>query len=136
MNTNADPRACQGIIVLTVPAVEKAIAPPHMQMHLDVLSSAGILAINTVGAPGIQGVTVMGMQGIGTSTPNAAAVAAATTGFAIELQTPNGKILSIGTWSMILAAGGPSASTLLSGKTTKADGATPNVQVISAPMET
>ena len=129
-------RQHQGIIVLTVPAVVKAIAPPHMHKHLDVLLSAGMLAINTVGAPGTQGATVTGMQGIGTNTPKAAAVAAATMGFDGELHTPNGRMLTKGIWSMMLAAGGPSASTLLSGKTTSAEGATPNVQVISAPMET
>ena len=119
-----------------VPAEVKATAPPHIQRHLDMLSSAGILAINTVGAPGTQGATVAGMQGIGVNTPNAAAVDATTIGFAIELHIPNGKILTIGIWSMMLAAGGPSANTLLSGKTTRADGATPNVHVITAPMET
>ena len=119
-----------------VPADVNATAPPHIHIHLEVLSSAGILAINTVGAPGTQGAIVAGIQGIGTSAPNAAAVAAATIGFAIELHMPNGKILTIGIWSMMLAAGGPSANTLLSGKTTSADGAIPNVHVIIAPIET
>lgn len=37
---------------------------------------------------------------------------------------------------MMLAAGGPSASTLFFGRTTSEDGAAPKVQVIMAPMET
>ena len=37
------------------------------------------------------------MQGIGVSTPRAAAVAAATVGFAIELHIPNGMMFTIGT---------------------------------------
>jgi hypothetical protein len=37
---------------------------------------------------------------------------------------------------MMLAAGGPSASTLFFGNTTSDDGATPNVHVIIAPIDT
>jgi hypothetical protein len=37
---------------------------------------------------------------------------------------------------MMLAAGGPSASTLFFGRTTSEDGAAPKVHVIMAPMET
>jgi hypothetical protein len=44
------------------------------------------------------------MQGIGVSVPIAAAVADATVGLARLLQTPKGRMLSIGTWSMMLAA--------------------------------
>lgn len=45
-------------------------------MHLQLLLSAGILASITMGTPGIHGAAVTGMQGIGVSTPSAAAVAA------------------------------------------------------------
>jgi hypothetical protein len=105
-------------------------------MHLETLSSAGMLAIITVGAPGTHGALVTGMHGIGVSTPSAAAVAAATIGLAGELQTPNGMMFTSGTWSMMLAAGGPSHSTLFLGRTTSDDGAAPKVQVIIAPIET
>jgi hypothetical protein len=86
----------QGIIVFTVPGKLTLITPAQLHIHLDVLFKAGILAINTVGAPGTQGAIVIGIHGMGVKTPNAAAVAAATMGFAGELQTPNGIIFTIG----------------------------------------
>src|SRR5471032_2785459 len=112
-------------MVLTVPAVLNAIAPPQLHRHFETLSSAGILAINTVGAPGTHGAMVIGMHGIGVGTPSAAAVAAITIGLAIELHIPNGMMFTIGMWSMMLAAGGPSANTLFFGSTTSDDGAAP-----------
>src|SRR5437763_11012905 len=123
-------------MVLTVPALVKPITPPQLHMHFETLSSAGMFAISTVGAPGTQGALVAGTQGIGVSTPSAAAVAAATVGFAGELHIPKGMMFTNGMWSMMLAAGGPSASTLFFGSTTREDGATPKVQVIMAPMDT
>jgi len=123
-------------MVLVVPGLLMAITPPQLLMHLETLSSAGMFAISTVGAPGTHGAEVAGMQGMGVSTPSAAAVAAATTGLAGELHIPNGMMFIIGTWSMMLAAGGPSASTLFFGKTTSDDGAAPKVQVIIAPIDT
>src|SRR3954451_3005684 len=113
-----------------------AMTPPHAQMHCELGVSAGWFATSVVGAPGTQGALVAGMHGIGVSTPSAAAVAAATLGLAGELHTPKGRMFAIGMWSMMLAAGGPSASTLFFGSTTSADGAAPKVQVISAPIET
>src|SRR5450830_277867 len=125
-----------GTCVLTVPEVVNWITPPQLHMHFDTLSRVGMFASSTVGAPGTQGAAVAGMQGIGVNTPMAAAVAAATVGLAGDMQTPKGMILTIGIWSMILAAGGPSHSTLFFGSTTSDDGAAPIVQVIMAPMET
>ncbi len=72
------------------------IDPPHMHMHLDELFSAGLLPMSTVGAPGNQGATVFGMQGMGVNTPNAAAVAAATVGLATLVQAPKGIIFTNG----------------------------------------
>ena len=68
-----------------------------MHINWDVLSSVGKLPSKTVGAPGTQGAGVFGMHGIGVSTPSAAAVAAATTGFAGDMHMPKGIILTIGT---------------------------------------
>ena len=51
--------------------------------------SAGFPPIITVGEPVAQGAVHAGTQGIGVSTPDAAAVADATVGFAIELHIPN-----------------------------------------------
>jgi hypothetical protein len=53
-----------------------------------------------------------------------------------ELQTPKGRMFTSGMWSMMLAAGGPSHSTLFFGRTTSDDGAAPKLQVIIAPIET
>src|SRR5213595_538418 len=60
--------------------------------------------------------------------PTVAAATAATVGLAGELHMPNGMMFSMGTWSMMLAAGGPSHSTLFFGRTTSDDGATPKLQ--------
>jgi len=87
---------CQGIIVLTVAELLNAITPPQQHMHFDGSSNAGAPPINTVGAPGIQGATVIGKQGMGVNAPSAAAVAAATIGLPNELHVPNGRILTMG----------------------------------------
>ena len=52
--------------------------------------------IITVGEPGVQGDVVAGTHGCGVKTPSAAAVAAATCGFAGDWHMPNGMILVIG----------------------------------------
>ena len=65
-------------------------------MHLHVLFTAGFPPTNTVGDRGAQGAAVTGTQGIGVKTPSAAAVAAATCGFAMEVHIPKGMILTIG----------------------------------------
>src|SRR5690242_955806 len=112
------------------------ITPAHMHMHLDVLSSAGWLPIITVGAPGTQGAVVAGMQGIGVSTPKAAAVAAATVGLAGDMHMPKGMMLTIGMWSMMFAAGTPPHWVRLIGRTCKALGAMPIVHIRLAPRTT
>ena len=73
------------------------ITPAQLHMHLDVLSSIGWPPSITVGAPGTQGADVAGMHGIGVNTPIAAAVAAATVGFAGDMHMPNGMMFAIGT---------------------------------------
>ena len=103
-------------------------------MHFEVLLRAGIPPIIHVGEPGTHG-AVTGMHGMGVSTPKAAAVAAATAGLAIDIQTPKGGMLVIGTQSMILAAGVP-AMVLLIGSTARTEGATPKEHIIIAPAVT
>jgi hypothetical protein len=93
------------------------------------------LAIRIVGLPGAQGAGVKGMQGIGVRTPRAAAVAAATVGFAIELHIPNGAMFAIGLLSIIFASG-MDVTVLLTGRTFRTDGASPNVHRKSAPPQT
>jgi len=105
-------------------------------MHLLLLFNAGKLAIITVEDPGAQGAGITGIQGIGVSTPNAAAVAAAMVGFAGDLHTPKGGIFTIGLLSIIVAAGFFSAMTLFAGSTINVLGAAPIVHIKLAPMFT
>lgn len=93
--------------------------------------------INTVGEPTIQGAAVAGIQGIGVSTPKAAAVAAATAGLRILLHIPNGGILANGAKSIIVAAIGPPALTGGPlGIAMRVLAPIPKVQVIVAPVQT
>ena len=57
--------------------------PPQAHMHLPLSKSAGIMHTFSC-PPGAQGAVMTGMQGIGVSTPQAAAVAAATWGLDID----------------------------------------------------
>ena len=72
------------------------MTPAHMHISFDTLSSVGKFPNSTVGAPVTQGAGVFGIHGIGVRTPNAADVAAATVGFASDVQTPNGMMFTIG----------------------------------------
>jgi hypothetical protein len=110
---------------VTCPGDTTEITPAHMQLSLHVLSSEGMFASSTVGAPGTHGAGVAGMQGMGVSTPMAAAVAAATTGFAGLRHMPKGRMFSIGLWSMMFAAGWLPENTRFKGSTTRALGAMP-----------
>jgi hypothetical protein len=92
--------------------------------------------MSTVGEPGVHGATATGMQGIGVNTPNAAAVAAATAGFARDWHMPKGRTLTIGLLSMILATGPPEVITLLWGITIREDGAEPKEHDSMAPLHT
>src|SRR4051794_10846050 len=67
------------------------------------------------------------MQGMGVSTPSAAAVAAATVGLARLVHMPKGGMLAPGIMSVMAAAGLPSTSTRASGRTTRVDGAMPKL---------
>ena len=111
------------------------MTPPQLHMHLEVLFSAGMFATRTVGEPGTQGAAVTGMQGIGVSAPNAAAVAAATVGLANELHMPKGGMLTIGLLSMIFAIG-MAFMTRLIGRTIRLEGAAPKLHCSVAPPHT
>jgi len=101
---------------------------------MEVLFRAGMPPIMQVGEPGVQGI-VTGMQGMGVRTPRAAAVAAATVGFAMDIHMPKGGMLTIGAQSMMVAAGAP-AMVLLIGRTFSVEGAIPKVHIIIAPVVT
>jgi hypothetical protein len=111
------------------------ITPAQAHMHLDVLVRAGILPTMTWGEPGAQGAGITGMQGMGVSTPIAAAVAEATAGLARDEHTPNGGMFTIGLLSMIFAAGALHM-VLLAGSTLSVLGAAPNEHIIIAPETT
>jgi len=79
---------------------------------------------------------VIGTQGIGVSTPRAAAVAAATVGLDIEVHAPNGAMLAIGAKHELFAEGTAGVSIWPLGITTRLAGATPKVHISVAPMQT
>ncbi len=125
-------QASHGIWACIWAGLVKVINPPHMQVQVETLSKAGMPPSMTVEAPGAQGATVFGTQGIGVNTPKAAAVAAATVGLAGEMQTPNVGMFTIGLLSMMLAAGVP-IMVLLFGSTLNAEGAAPKLHIIIEP---
>src|SRR5471032_919719 len=104
-------------------------------MSLLLLLSAGMPPISTVGEPGAHGAAVAGMQGICVITPSAAAVAAATIGLAGLLHMPKVGTLTIGAWSMMVAAGAP-VMVRFTGSTASGAGATPKLHIIKPPAHT
>ncbi|HWO29379.1 MAG TPA: hypothetical protein VNO32_11350 [Candidatus Acidoferrum sp.] len=125
-----------GTITVNSPGVTNVITPPHMHISVEVLSSVGMSANITVGAPGTHGATVAGMHGIGVSTPIAAAVAAATIGLAGDMHIPNGMIFTRGMLSMMLASGTSLVKTMFVGRTTSELGAMPKLHIMVAPIQT
>src|ERR1700722_13226900 len=87
-------------------------------------------------APGVHGAAVAGMHGIGVNVPIAAAVAAATCGFAGLWHIPKGAMFTIGLKSMIVAADCWSPSDMMTGRTVRLDGDVPMLQFIWAPLTT
>ena len=71
---------------------------------------------------------------MGVRTPNAAAVADATTGFAIERHRPNGTMFTIGLLSRMFPAGGPCAITRLMGNTFNGEGVNPMLHLSIEPL--
>ena len=122
-------------MVLVWPGLTTWMTPPKEHISLELLLRAGILAINTVGAPGAQGATVTGVQGMGVKTPRAAAVADATAGLDMEVHMPKGRIFTKGLLSMILAAG-MVAITRFIGRTIRVLGAAPKLHCRLAPLHT
>lgn len=111
------------------------IIPPNEHTAWLGCATAGILATIVLGAVGIQGAMVMGVQGMGVKTPKAAAVAAATAGFAKLMHIPKGMMFIKGLESIMLPAGG-FAMTLDVGKNTRELGATPKLHMARAPVTT
>ena len=104
------------------------IAPPKAHISLLLLFSRGLPHTNTVGAPGTQGAGVTGEQGIGVNAPYAAAVAAATAGFARLEHMPK-----VAGWlSIIVACGILLTNTVCWLDTRTGQGAAPKEHVQSA----
>lgn len=100
--------------------------PAYAHIALEILVKAGFPDTKTVGLPGDQGAVIMGIQGCGVNTPNAAAVAEATAGFAKDVHIPNvGKFIAV--LSIIDAKGREHPSTFVTDVTTKLQGATPKL---------
>ena len=81
--------------------------PPQIHINLLDTVSVGAPSVSTIGLPGAQGAVVLGTQGMGVSTPQAAEVAEATVGLANERHIPKVGMLTMGLLSMILATGIP-----------------------------
>lgn len=121
--------------MVTWPGKPIEMTPPQVHMQVQVLFRAGMPPIMVVAAPGVHGAVVTGMQGMGVSTPRAAAVAEATVGLAMDMHIPKGGMFVVGIKSMMLAAGAV-AMTLFVGKTFRAEGAIPKVHASTAPETT
>jgi len=94
-----------------------------------------MLAISTVGEPGIQGAGMIGVQGMGIKAPKAAAVADATAGLASEVHIAKGRMFKKGTLSIMLAIG-MLVETRFFGKTISDEGAAPKEHCNEAPPHT
>ncbi|MFT3770166.1 MAG: hypothetical protein QM820_32455 [Minicystis sp.] len=86
-------------------------------------------------APGDQGAEMTGTQGIGVRVPMAAAVAAATCGFAWVLHMPNGAMFTIGLLSITVAADRASALVGPTGRIVRVEGANPSLHRSFAPFD-
>jgi hypothetical protein len=102
------------------------ITPPKLHISFDDSLRPGLPPTITVGDPAAQGPAGAGVQGMGVKTPRAAAVAAATAGFARLVHIAKGFTLTKGTLSIIDAAGFESTIAPLAGSTVNGDGAVPN----------
>ena len=111
------------------------MTPPQAQTHLALLISAGMFITFTCPG-GAQGAVITGTQGIGVSTPQAAAVAEATVGLAIDVHMPKGSMLDMGAMSMMFAISifphlGRKGTVTISD-----DGAIPKLHCSIAPIQT
>jgi hypothetical protein len=111
------------------------MTPPQLHINCELLSSAGISPMSTVGAPGAQGAGVTGTQGIGVKTPAAKEVAVATAGLFMEEHIPKVGTLTKGWPSIMFAAGAP-VNVRFTGSTRREAGAAPKLHIIVAPIQT
>jgi hypothetical protein len=123
---------CPGMVTLML--------PPHIHIQTSPPETTGPVDNKTFGFVGTHGVEIEGTQGIGVKvkTPRAAAVAAAvalaTTGFAMVIHIPKDITFIMGTKSIIDATGIPQANTADLGITTNEDGVAPHEHLQRAPQ--
>jgi hypothetical protein len=86
--------------------------------------------------PGAHGATITGMQGMGVSTPMAAAVADATVGLDMDWHMPKGMMFTIGAKSIIVALGLFWIMGRKGTVTVSVEGASPKLHFSIAPMQT
>jgi hypothetical protein len=96
------------------------MTPVQVHMQVETLVNAGRPLILEVTDPGVHGEAVAGTQGWGVRTPRAAAVAAATCGFAGLIHIPKVGMFVPGAKSMMVQAGavattGPGAALITDG---------------------
>lgn len=111
------------------------IVPPKEHMHVLSSLSAGRPPSRIVLVPGAQGAATIGVHACGVRTPEAAAVAEATAGLAIELHMPKPLIFLYGTQSMMEATH-CSMEIMAQGGTNKVQGTVPKEQTNCAPPVT
>jgi hypothetical protein len=124
-----------GTVVVTCPATTIDTTPAHAHTHLQLVSIAGFPITSTVGVPGVHGADVAGTHGCGVSTPCAAAVAAATRGFAGDVHMPKGWMLDIGAVLVTFRTGSRFTITV-PGAAVSEPGAVPRVHISCAPVTT
>ena len=123
---------CPGTVIFT--------EPPHMHIHISPPHTTDPVDKSACGLLEIQGDDIAGTHGIGVNvkTPNAAAVAAAvaaaTVGFAMVVHIPKDKTFIIGIKSAMQATGIPEAKTGVLGITMSDEGAIPQEHLQSAPQ--
>lgn len=123
-------------MVRTGPGTRTWTTPPYAHMHIAPCASTGWPPTIVRGALGVHVPVVAGTQGMGVSTPSAAAVAAATCGFASDVHIANVGTFTRGAASAMVATGRPSTRTRGVGSATSVAGAVPNEQVTVADVVT
>ena len=118
-------------MVFMAPGMSTLITPAQVQMHFASDVSAGFFERSVPVLGGTHGAAVAGMHGEG------APSFAITVGFVGAVHMPKGMMFTMGTWSMIVAAGFPSTIGVPGrGSTFRAEGAAPNVHISWAPATT
>ena len=112
------------------------ILPAYAHISLQSFVRQGFPPASTVPCVGIHAPVGCGIQGCGVRTPKAAAVAAATCGFAMDEHIPNGGMFDMLVASCMVAIGLPPASAVCWLVTFNVEVPAPKLQIILAPVVT